>query len=64
MRKFNPYGAAFVVGSSLSIIRSVAYRIVPTETAGVLPLGNDDFVQAAIVTFPLLALAAIIDFFR
>lgn len=64
MKKINLYGAAFVVGSSTSLILSVVCRLAPEATEGVLPLGQDDFLQAAIITFPLLAVAAVIDFFR
>ena len=64
MKKVNPYGGAFVVGSSVSLVLSVFARIAPEMTAEWLPLGGDDFLQAAIVTFPLLAAAAILDFFK
>lgn len=64
MKKINLYGAAFVIGSSLSVMLSVISRVAPEITASVLPLGGDDFLQIAIVTFPLLAVAAVLDFFR
>lgn len=64
MKKINVYGAAFVIGSSTSLILSVGSRLAPEKTANILPLGQDDFLQVAIITFPLLAVAAVIDFFK
>lgn len=63
MKKLNPYTIAFVVGSSASILLSVASRAAPLKTASALPLGGDDFLQYAIVTFPLFAVAAVVDLF-
>ena len=63
-KNVNPYGAAFVIGSSLSLILSVAARAAPQKTAAILPLGQDDLVQAAIIILPMLALAAVWDYFN
>ncbi len=64
MKKLNIYGAAFVLGTSIALLLSILSRAVPVATAGVLPVGGDDFTQVAIVTLALLAIAAIWDIFR
>ena len=53
MKKVNPYAAL-----------SGAAKAAPIMTAGILPLGGDGYVQFAILTCTLLAIAAVVDLFR